>query len=268
MTTHDFELLAEKWRFFWETYQEEYAELAILEARIGYVFQNRDLVFEAMVHRSAIHTPHGASKGLHAELPWNERLEFLGDSVLGLVISSLLWGRKTFDEGQLSQLKASLVSEASLAKLAHHLGLPKVLTVGKVERKAGHHLRPSLLADALEALIGAIYLDSSYDCVAKLVQVWFTDFFPIDEDVQDAKTRLQELLQERFQKVPEYLTIEAKGPDHAKIFRVAVHFDGQKLAEAEGSSKKRASQAAAKLVLEGWEKLPTLNGITEKAEEL
>lgn len=259
MTTQNFELLAEKWGSFWETYRDEYTQLRVLEEKIDYSFENRDLLYEAMVHRSALSHPSGAS-----EIPWNERLEFLGDSVLGLVVSSLIWNRNRLDEGQLSQLKASLVSEESLARLALHLGVPQCLTVGKVERKSGSHLRPSLLADALEALIGAMYLDSSYDCVAERVQKWFTDFFPIEEDVQDPKTRLQELFQSRFQQVPLYQTLEEKGPDHAKTFRVAVIFEGQSLAEADGSSKKRASLAAAKLVLEKWENLPALNGNGKK----
>lgn len=251
MITQEFDLQSEKWLSFWEAYPEEHAQFAVLEAKINYRFHNRELLFEAMVHRSAIGYA-GSTPRVWDSIPWNERLEFLGDSVLGLIASTMLWNRKKFDEGQLSQLKASLVSEASLAKLAHHLGIPDSLTVGKVERKSGSHLRPSLLADALEALIGAIYLDSDYDSVSKIVQVWFTDFFPIEEDVQDPKTRLQEMLQGRFQKVPEYHTLEEQGPDHSKIFRVAVSFNGELLAEGQGSSKKRASQEAAKLVLQKW----------------
>jgi ribonuclease-3 len=256
MTTQKFEQLTGKWLFFWGSYREEFAQLAVLETKINYTFKNRDLLYEAMTHRSAIHYPlypqATQEKSLASELPWNERMEFLGDSVLSLIVSSMLWNRNSLDEGQLSQVKASLVSEASLAKLGEHLGVHHCLTVGKVERKTGNHLRPSLLADALEALIGAIYLDSSYDVVSNCVQTWFIDFFPIDEDVQDAKTRLQEIYQARFQKVPEYQTVEELGPCHAKTFRVAVLFDGQKLAEAHGTSKKRASQAAAKIVLENW----------------
>jgi len=247
----EIELLAEKWCLFWQSYREEYAQLRVLEDKINYTFKNRELLFEAMVHRSAISYPSPSS----GEIPWNERLEFLGDSVLGLSVSSLLWGRRKVDEGQLSQLKASLVSEESLAKLALHLEIPKCLTVGKVERKSGNNKRPSLLADAVEALIGAMYLDSSYDRVASLIHVWFTEFFTIEDDVQDPKTRLQELFQGRFQQVPQYMTLEEKGPDHAKTFRVAVMFDGLTLGEAEGSSKKRASLAAAKLVLETWEEM-------------
>ncbi len=258
MSIENLDILEDKWRIFWENYPEEHAQLSILEAKIAYTFQDRSFLYEAMVHRSAILHPLTTKE--KNPLPWNERLEFLGDSVLGLIISSLLWQRESLDEGQLSQVKASLVSEASLARLAKHLGLHNCLTVGRVEKKVESHLRPSLLADALEALIGAMYLDSSYDCVSEHVQTWFTEFFPIDEDVQDAKTRLQELFQGRYQKVPQYVTLEEKGPDHAKTFRVAVVFDGQTLAEADGSSKKRASQAAAKLVLETF---PVLKKVEE-----
>jgi ribonuclease-3 len=264
MITQELTSVTGKWRLFWETYPEEYAQLIVLENKIGYRFKNRELLYEALVHRSAV-TFHPTGGGDMMEIPWNERLEFLGDSVLGLLVSSLLWGRQGLDEGQLSQVRASLVSEASLAKLAEHLGLPHCLTVGKIERRMGSHQRPSLLADALEALIGALYLDSSYNCVSNLVSTWFTEFFSIDEDIQDPKTRLQELLQGEFQEAPEYQTLEETGPDHAKTFRVAVVFHGRKLAEAHGSSKKRASQAAAKLVLEKWEELAVLTPITEKA---
>ena len=249
MSTQAHTFSNDNWRFYWESYREEFAQLAMLEERIHYPFCNRDLLYEAMIHRSSLNQL--ASDTNSGRLPWNERLEFLGDSVLGLIVSSMLWKTKRFDEGQLSQWKASLVSEASLAKLAQELGLHRCLSVGKVERKSGHHLRPSLLADALEALIGAIYLDSSFDTVAKLVSSWFEEYFPLDQDdAQDPKTRLQELYQERYQKVPNYLTIEEWGPDHLKHFRVAVEFDGQRLAEGEGTSKKRASQEAAKRALQ------------------
>lgn len=250
MITQDFTLVRGKWRSFWEQHPDEYAQLAVLEEKIAHTFQNRELLFEAMVHRSAI-SPFEGRGGL----PWNERLEFLGDSVLSLTISTLLWERRSLDEGQLSQVRASLISEASLAQLAQHLGLNKCLSMGKIEKRTGGQERPSLLADALEALIGAIYLDSSFDVASKKVSTWFLDFFSIDEDVQDPKTRLQELLQGQFQQIPEYQTLEESGPDHAKMFRVAVNFHGRTLAEACGSSKKRASQAAAKLVLEKWQEL-------------
>ncbi len=255
MTAQDFQVPAEQWQLFWEQYPEEAANLPFLQTNIAYTFSDRQLLYEAMTHRSAITHAH-ANPGTATELPWNERLEFLGDSVLGLVVASMIWHRKRLDEGQLSQLKASLVSEASLAKLALKLGLADCLTVGKIEKKAGNHCRPSLLADALEALIGAIYLDSSYDTVQKVVQKWFNDFFAFDDkDIQDAKTRLQELLQAQFQEVPQYLTLEETGPAHAKTFRIAVVFAGKTLAEGEGTSKKRASQAAAKKVLDTWDTL-------------
>lgn len=260
MTIQDIPVSAEQWQLFWGKHPEEAAKLAELEYNIGYHFNNRHLLYEGMTHRSAL--THMPQDPLLPPLPWNERLEFLGDSVLGLVVSTMIWHRQRLDEGQLSQRKASLVSETSLAKLARELGVEQCLTVGKVEKKAGSHLRPSLLADALEALIGGIYLDSSYATVQSVVQKWFDDFFSLDaDDIQDAKTRLQERIQAQYQQVPHYVTLEESGPDHSKTFRVAVIFDGKMLAEAEGTSKKRASQAAAKKVLVNWMNKPSIEGL-------
>lgn len=255
MKTQDTEIKDSIWKPFWGYYKAQFKELESLEARLSYSFQNRELLYEAMTHRSALVYFSLAKNPVR--LPWNERLEFLGDSVLGLVITSMIWNRKeSYNEGQFSQLKASLVSEDSLAKLARHLGLSQTLTVGPVEKRWKHHERSSLLADAMEALIGAMYLDSSYECVEEHVQRWFSEIFTMDEDVYDCKTRLQERLQQKFHRTPEYLTLAERGPDHAKVFRVGVSFGGEILAEAEAHSKKRASQAAAKLALEKWEDFP------------
>lgn len=250
------------WELFWKRYPNEFAQLSCLEAKLGYYFRDRSLLYEAVVHRSALQeNSANSSTSMHSksELPWNERLEFLGDSVLGLIVSTMLWRKdENLSEGQFSQMKASLVNEDSLATLACQLSLPLCLTVGLAERKAGGHLRPSLLADALEALIGAIYLDSSYNDAQLIVQKWYQDSIGlIESESKDWKTRLQELTQALNRGVPQYMTLAELGPPHARTFCVAVVLEEQTLGQAEGTSKKRASQAAAKIALETLSKMIT-----------
>ncbi len=260
------------WELFWKRYPNEYAQLSCLETKLDYHFRDRSLLYEALVHRSALQDVSASSSTsthLKSELPWNERLEFLGDSVLGLIVASMLWQKEeNLSEGQFSQVKASLVNEDSLASLACQLSLPLCLTVGFAERKAGGHLRPSLLADALEALIGAIYLDSSYNDVQGIVQKWYQDYAGLIEgENKDWKTRLQELTQALNRGVPQYMTLAELGPPHARTFCVAVVLEEKTLGKAEGTSKKRASQAAAKIALETLSQMVTKENLVSKKLE-
>lgn len=219
--------------------------LLALERKIGYTFSRRDLLYEAMTHRSM-----AGSLPVRNDRPaWNERLEFLGDAVLGLVISTLLCARdELFAEGDLSRIRASLVNEDALAEIGGHLGIGEALLLGKGERKFGR-VKRSLLADALEALIGAVYEDGGFEAASIVVQSLFKSRVSGTLShllVRDYKTRLQELTQERFQEVPTYRVAEERGPDHAKEFRVEVFLRGNILGYGVGDSKKRAAQMAAK----------------------
>jgi len=220
---------------------------AELEERIGYCFRNRALLDEALTHRSA----RNESSGRTARD--NERLEFLGDAVLGLMIASLLLERfPDKREGDLSRLRASLVGEAPLARLARSLGLGNYLVMGKGERLTGGADRSSLLADAVEALLAAVYLDGGTDAATRVVTRLF---LPLLDDVlsatfgRDYKTTLQELAQARFGAVPRYRLDRTSGPPHEQRFTVSVILHDEQLGAGEGGSKKEAAQKAARAAL-------------------
>lgn len=186
-------------------------------------------------------------------LPWNERLEFLGDAVLGLVISTALMVRQElFAEGDLSRIRASLVNEESLAGVAQEIELGGCMLLGKGELRNASEVRRSLLADALEALIGAVYEDGGFEQAGRVVNRLFASrlvgtLSPLLQ--RDYKTMLQEFTQEKFQVVPTYRVVQETGPDHAKEFLVEVDVNGKVKGRGVGDSKKRASQWAAKEAL-------------------
>jgi ribonuclease-3 len=206
-------------------------------AGIDYRFSNQQLLEEALTHRS---------RG-----PINyERLEFLGDSVLNLVVSARLFELKpNAPEGDLSRMRARLVRGESLADIASGLGLGKQLNLGEGEMKSGGYRRASILADAFEALLGAIFLDSDYAGCRSVILDLFDPLIgrlPDIEDLKDAKTRLQEWLQGRGRPLPEYILLREEGADHVKKFHVQclIRDDGS-MVEATGSSRRKAEQAAA-----------------------
>ncbi len=217
-------------------------------------------MYEALTHRSALSDYTAKlekrSLGLNiAMLSWNERLEFLGDSVLNLAISTMLWhfdGAEEFAEGDLSRARASLVNETTLAEIAANIDLGQVILLGKGELKSGARSRASLLADTLEALIGAVYLDSGFEEAKAVVEVLFVSLFEgnLSRLARDFKTQLQELTQEIYKITPRYSVVKETGPDHSKVFQVAVKISGKVVATARGASKKRASQHAAKEALQ------------------
>lgn len=210
-------------------------------AGIEYRFADPQLLEEALTHRS---------RGMINY----ERLEFLGDSVLNLVISSRLFELKPdAREGDLSRMRARLVRGESLTDIASGLGLGKQLILGEGEMKSGGSRRASILADAFEALLGAIFLDSDYaSCRSVILDLFdpLIEKLPASEELKDAKTRLQEWLQARGRPLPEYILLKEEGADHVKKFHVqcAIAKDGQPL-EATGSSRRRAEQAVAAKVL-------------------
>lgn len=215
-------------------------------------FANPELLIQALTHRSAV-SELGEALGRDAALPWNERLEFLGDSVLGLAISRRLMQRsETFDEGKLSRLRATLVNEAALAEAARAIALGSALILGRSAEQAGGRSRDSLLADALEAVIGAVYLDAGFDRADALVGRLLSEALAGDfatQSLADCKTLLQEWTQERLKLAPSYETIGEMGPDHDKRFEVVVRIAGEIYGHGVGVSKKRASQEAARMAL-------------------
>ncbi len=220
-------------------------ELQALEARLGHVFADPSRVRLALTHRSSV-----AKQSEH-----NETLEFLGDSVLGLAISELLlraW--PDANEGQLSKRRAALVNEASLAAKAEQLDLGPLIQLGRGEEKTGGRQKRSILADAYEAVLGAVFLDAGFEAAQAVVARDFAvdvTLPPVDDT--EAKTRLQELTQRLFRAAPEYTLLRATGPDHAKDFETHVAIAGRVLGQGRGGSKKVAEQAAAREALAALE---------------
>jgi ribonuclease-3 len=211
-----------------------------LTRRLGYRFADEALLQRALTHRSF-----GAEH--------NERLEFLGDAVLNLAVSRLLYDRLAGgDEGELTRVRAQLVREDSLHRAALALGLPDVLRLSEGEARGGGALRPSILADALEALVGAVYLDGGPEPAFELVRRLFGELIDsADLDRKDAKTELQEWLQARRLPVPAYRIVATRGEKHAQTFDVECAVPTLGLAErGEGRSRRAAEQEAARRMLE------------------
>lgn len=212
-----------------------------LEKTLHYRFRDAELFVQAITHRSAS----GSN---------NERLEFLGDAVLDFVISDALFQlRPEADEGDLSKLRASLVKDTSLAELAVELGLGEHLILGSGERKTGGHRRESILADALEAILGAVYLDSGFDAAKDLVDRIFEqrlNAMPDAGDLRDPKTRLQEWLQARKLSLPKYDLVSVSGKDHRQRFVVSCTvIELSQTTEGQSTSRRRAEQRAASEML-------------------
>jgi ribonuclease-3 len=215
------------------------SELAALEATLRYSFRQKELLKLALTHRSS-HLRPGEEH--------NEKLEFLGDSVLGLAMSDLLMRRfPQASEGDLSKLRASLVNAQVLATKAAALSLGHWLRLGGGEERSGGREKLSILASAYEAVLGAVYLDGGFTPAYELVSRHFAD--ELEEksrrDLFDGKTHLQEISQKIFREIPVYTVIEARGPDHQRLFISQVSIAGKLYGRGEGPSKKSADQAAA-----------------------
>lgn len=217
------------------------SRLVLLQQRIGHRFADPGLLQRALTHRS-FGTDH------------NERLEFLGDAVLSLVVSSLVFDRLgDSDEGDLTRVRAHLVREDSLHRAALQLGLPELLRLGEGEARGGGALRPSILADALEALIGATFQDGGLAAARSLVQSLFGEIIEttdVSSWTKDAKTELQEWLQARHLPVPVYRIVATRGQAHAQTFEVECAVPALTLAESgEGRSRRIAEQEAARRMI-------------------
>ena len=216
--------------------------------RIGHGFVDPELLRRALTHRSA------GSKN-------NERLEFLGDSLVNLIVAEALFQRRSrADEGELTRARAALVREAALAGIARELQLGDRLELGPGELKSGGFRRDSILADALEAVVGAIYLDAGFERCREVVLPWFEPLIaalPAGNTAKDAKTRLQEWLQARQQSLPEYRLLSADGEDHDKTFNVlCVMGEAGVETLGAGPSRRQAEQAAAQAALDLLETTP------------
>ncbi|MBI1910312.1 MAG: ribonuclease III [Deltaproteobacteria bacterium] len=223
-------------------------KLKEIERRISYSFKNRELLASAMTHKSYANEAHLA---LGQD---NERLEFLGDTVLELVISELLMERfPDRTEGDLSKLRAAIVNEKQLADMARSLGLGNDLLLGKGEERTGGRTKNSLLADAYEALLGAIYKDRGFKKAAAFIRRHYRDSVPESPETvvyQDYKTLLQEKVQSFFKEAPRYRIAREYGPDHSKTFEVNLFIHEKLYGVGTGKSKKEAEQVAARMALE------------------
>ena len=215
-----------------------------LEKEIRYCFNNKEYLETALTHSSYANEKHTIS---------NERLEFLGDSVLSLIVSEKLYLAIGRDEGDLSKTRASLVCESGLYELSKKINLSSYLKLGNGEEQGGGRMRPSLVSDAFEALLAAIFLDSDFETAKK----WLLDL--MEEELKTAATKrnfgdYKTMLQERTQKGTKgrvsYRIVDESGPDHDKSFVCEVSVDGKKVAEGSGKTKKEAEQQAAKAALE------------------
>lgn len=218
--------------------------LADLEARFGYEFRRPELLAAALVHRSYTSE--------HPEIPDNERMEFLGDAVLQLAVTDYLYeNHSTLSEGEMAKVRAACVNRVSLAEVARMLDIGRFVQIGIGEAQSGGRNKDSILADATEALLAAVYLDAGYAAAQKVIlDIWapIVDQKAAAPGRRDFKTRLQEVLAAAGRQ-PEY-EVSASGPDHFKTFDAVVSVDGKRIGSGQGRSKKEAQQEAARSALE------------------
>ena len=218
------------------------SDLAAFQDRLGCQFRDENLLRLALTHPSVAHEANTA-------IAHNQRLEFLGDAVLQLVLTRELYEKfPAFDEGPLTKARAKLVNRRTLAEHARALGLGAHLILGHGEATHGGRERPSTLADAFEALLGAIFLDGGFDAARDFILREFSPAFgklSVLPTLENPKGELQELLQARSPHAPKYQTISATGPDHDRVFECIVHHEGVELARGSGKSKKAAESDAA-----------------------
>ncbi len=226
--------------------QDHEEELQQLQERIGYRFRDLRLLQLSLIHSSFAFER--LDDGRH-----NETQEFLGDAVLDLTVGSILFARfPEMREGKLTRIRSALVNENGLAERAREIDLGKYLLLGKGENASHGRDKPSILSCAYEALIGALYLDGGYDQALAFVRRFFEPHIDRHQEQlvsADAKSALQELLQERFNEGPEYVVVDEEGPAHARLFSIAVQFQGEELGTGMASSKKEAEQQAARVAL-------------------
>lgn len=225
--------------------------LSSLMRKIDYKFKNEKYLLEAITHSSYAH------EHSHLGIKNNEKLEFLGDSVLDLITTEyLVKTHQALNEGELSKLKSQIISETVFSSISTEIGLGNYLYFSNGEIASGGKYRKSILGDAFEALIGAVFIDSDYyvarDVALKLLKDKIDHIDEI-EGVRDYKTDLQEYVQSKYKVTPEYILVDTAGPDHDKVFKVNVMINGKIRGEGIAKSKKEAEKIAAKNALENWE---------------
>ena len=231
-----------------KNYERLLKDLNMLEQKIGYTFINKAHLIKALTHSSY------ANENKHEKLQCNERIEFLGDAVLNIAISEKIFMKEFgFAEGEMTKVRANIVCEASLEKCANEIKIGEYLLLGKGEEITGGRRRTSILSDAVEALIGAIYIDSGLESAKKFIYTHMKEL--IEGSIKgtifsDYKTQLQEKVQKDIESKIEYEIVEQKGPDHNKIFVSQVKLNDIIAGIGEGKSKKEAEQNAAKIALD------------------
>ncbi|MEW5954624.1 MAG: ribonuclease III [Bacillota bacterium] len=230
---------------------EKENNINLLIEQLGLSWHNPDLLLQALTHSSY------SSENRQQEIKNNERLEFLGDAVLELLVSEILFASQPrLTEGELTKMRARVVCEPTLARIAREIGLGGCLRMSRGEVRSGGRDRPSMLADSFEALLGAVYLDQGLDAARSVVQKYLD---PVFRDVvqgrleRDYKTDLQEILQQRSPDTVSYKIVHEEGPDHHKRFTAAVFNRGREMGRGSGYSKKEAEQKAAREALEKLE---------------
>ena len=226
--------------------EQRYKRIAALEGRIGYVFSDRELITRALKHSS-----YGDGQ---ATQPNNERLEFLGDRVLGLLTARALYDYSKEPEGTLARRLNALVRKEMCAKVARKLGLGDAVLLSPSEERQGGREKKSILGDACEAVIAAIYLDGGMEAVQAFYDThWMPEFERVvSKSAKDPKTQLQEATMAKGHGLPRYTVLERKGPDHQPLFVVEVEVDGVGSAKGTGKSKRDAERFAAQHLLEEW----------------
>ncbi|MGZ3633601.1 MAG: ribonuclease III, partial [Parachlamydiaceae bacterium] len=220
--------------------------IALIETKIGYCFHNKQLLMLAFTHCSYVNENRATTEH-------NERLEFLGDSILGLIISEYLYRTlPNIPEGELSAFRAKLVESTSCISYVQKLDLEPYLMLGRGERMNDGRGRETILSDLFEAIIGAIFLDGGIEAAQRFFFENFNEEVNhiLQEPLKNPKAALQDYCQKKFQKTPHYVVLSESGPDHSKIFKMIVKIQETELGQGEGPSKKEAQQAAAKNALE------------------
>ncbi len=229
-----------------EITKERKKQLSEFCDRVGIKFKKLEHLDQAFHHRSLTNEKQGVKN--------NERLEFLGDSVLGMVTASFLYRKLDNPEGDLAKIKSAVVSEKALAPVALRFGIDKLLLLGHGEELSGGRKKPAILADCMEAIIGAYYLEAGYKAaevyVLSFIEPAVNDIF--SQGIKDFKTQLQEKFQKKTKQCPRYELISKSGPDHDQTFKVCVHLGDKSFGPVSAKSKKEAEQLAAKLALEGY----------------
>lgn len=224
--------------------------LTAFEKKMKIRFKNKNLLRQAFIHRSYL------NEHPDLQLSHNERLEFLGDAVLELVVTEYLYGHFDKPEGELTNWRSALVKGPMLAKIASNLGINNLLCLSRGESKSQGKARQLILANAFEALIGAVYLDRGYTVARNFLKkhlIIYLDEIIKDQSYKDHKSRLQELAQEQMGITPIYKVSEESGPDHAKHFTMGVYISDRLLATGSGASKQEAEQSAAEHALGKWQ---------------